>query len=193
MFATTRKTFLLAVALLLGATSVSAETLVTEQSTVRFVSVKNDAVAEVHSFSGLSGGIDTAGHVSIVIPLATVETLVPIRNERMQALLFETVTFPSALLEADIDRSLIDALASGDFTEMPLQLRVTLHGVSQSLQTIVGVARLGDELHVVTISPVIIDAGAFELGAGVERLREIASLKSISSAVPVTARLVFTR
>jgi hypothetical protein len=41
------------------------------------------------------------------------------------------------------------------------------------------------------LQPLIINAGGFALVEGVERLREVAGLHSISTAVPVTASLVF--
>jgi hypothetical protein len=168
-----------------------AATLVGAKSGVNFISVKNSAVAEVHHFRDLSGSLSEDGRVSVSIPLVTVETMIPVRNERMRELLFETASFPTALIEADVDMATINALASGDYVVMQVLFRLNLHGEEQMLETSVGVAKLGDELHVGTLQPLIINAGSFSLVQGIERLREVAGLQSISTAVPVTANLVF--
>ena len=49
--------------------------------------------------------------------------------------------------------------------------------------------RSGDRLLVTSSQPVVVDAGALGLDEGVERLREIAGLPSITPAVPVSFRL----
>ncbi len=176
---------------LLFSAGTAADILVGEKSAVRFVSVKNASVAEVHHFSGLSGTLSEEGRVTVTIPLVDVETMIPIRNERMRELFFETVSFPAALIEADIDMAAINTLASGDYLTMTVLFRLSLHGKEQMLEAAVGVARLGDEIHVDTLQPLIINAGSFGLVEGVERLREVAGLRSISTAVPITASLVF--
>ena len=53
-------------------------------STLSFVTVKADHVGEVHTFDQLSGDINDDGSVQITIELASVNTLIDIRNERMQ-------------------------------------------------------------------------------------------------------------
>ncbi len=178
--------------LLLGSAGSWAEaTLLGDKSDIRFISVKNAAVGEVHHFRNLSGSLDDSGHVRVTIPLVDVETLIPIRNERMQKMLFDTLTFPSATIEADVDMAVLNALASGDYTDMEVTLTIDLHGSRKAYTAALGVARLGNEIHVATLAPLIVNAADFELTAGVERLREVAGLANISTAVPVTVSLVF--
>ncbi|MFV0275687.1 MAG: hypothetical protein ACK5HY_00645, partial [Parahaliea sp.] len=50
----------------------------------------------------------------------------------------------------------------------------------------------GDLLRVVTTRPVVVNAGDFDLVKGIEALRQVAGLKTISTAVPVTFSLVFS-
>ena len=177
--------------LLCGAGAWADASLVSDKSGIRFISVKNAAVAEVHHFRNLSGGMDEEGHLSITIPLVDVETLIPIRNERMREMFFETGLFPSAEIETDIDMAALGELKSGDYTAMKVLFRLELHGKSQMLETTVGVSRLGDEIHVGTLEPLVLNTANFGLLEGVDRLREVAGLKSIATAVPVTANLVF--
>ena len=166
--------------------------LLADKSDIRFISVKNAAIAEVHHFKSLAGGI-SGGEVNVVIPLVDVETLIPIRNERMQKMLFEIDSFPKATLSGNVDMAAVMALENGDYTRMTVQFTLDLHGNSKQLSSEVLVARLGNEIHVSTEQPLVLNVADFKLTEGVERLREVAGLANISTAVPVTANLVFSR
>lgn len=180
-------------ALALGAFSAQAgQALLPEKSSLYFMSLKNGNVAEVHTFRTLRGGIDD-GRVSVTIPLVDVDTMIPIRNERMQTMLFDVENFPNATLTADVDMDQVMALEDGEYTDMTIQFTLDLYQRDKLITAPVTVARLGDEIHVSTDKPVVLNAAYFNLGDGIERLREVAGLKMISTAVPVTARLVFSR
>jgi hypothetical protein len=170
----------------------AGQTLLAGKSSIHFISVKNNDVAEVHHFKTLSGGID-GGKVSVSIPLVDVETLIPIRNERMQTMLFETELYPRATLSADVDMGMIMALENGEYADLTVQFNLVLHTRRKLVTARVTVARLGDEIHVTTAEPLILSAAYFNMSEGVEKLRDVAGLKMISTAVPVTARLVFSR
>ncbi len=184
---------LLAVALLLVTGQVWAQwELDTEKSSVNFVSIKNGSVAEIHSFSSLVGYIGAEGNVRLGIDLISVETLVPIRNERMREMLFEVVKFPAANITAQVDPAIIAAAAEGGVVSADLPVTLSLHGQEQALTVPVVVVGEGDgRLRVFTSRPVIVNAADFGLDGGVTALREIVGLKSISTAVPVTLQLVF--
>ena len=49
-------------------------------SSLSFVSIKNNVIAEAHTFTKLSGSVDQIGAAHIDIDLNSVETLIPIRN-----------------------------------------------------------------------------------------------------------------
>jgi hypothetical protein len=177
--------------LLLAHSAWAGGVLLPEKSSVRFVSVKNAVVAEVHHFSGITGWVDDEGRVVVNIPLVSVETMIPVRNERMRELFFETGSFPAAVIQADVDLKAVAALANGEYATMKVLFELNLHGQQQMLEANVLVARLGKELHVSTQQPLIINTASFALTDGVERLREVAGLNNIATAVPVTASLVF--
>ena len=163
-----------------------------EKSSVNFVSIKNDSKAEIHSFSSLVGYIGAEGNVQLSIDLNSVETLVPIRNERMREMFFEVVKFPTAKITAQVEPVILAEAAKGGVVSADLPVTLSLHGYEQTLT--VPVVVMGEEdgrMRVFTARPVIISAADFGLEGGVTALREIAGLKSISSAVPVTLQLVF--
>ncbi|EAQ97503.1 YceI family protein [Congregibacter litoralis] len=162
-----------------------------ERSTVQFMSVKNASVAELHHFRSITGGISDTGAAQVALDLDSVETLVPIRNQRMRELLFETVRFPAAILRAEVPKSLSE-LPVGETRDTAIEVEVDLHGAKQSYTTEVLVTRLKDGgLQVVISEPLLVKAADFGLADGIEVLREVAGLQSISTAVPVSGQLVF--
>lgn len=167
--------------------------LAADQSNVGFVSVKAGDVGEAHSFKTLEGSVAPDGAVNIGIDLASVDTGVDIRNQRMRDMLFEVTGFPKATLSAKIDPAAVSALKPGERKALAVPVTLDLHGTTNTIEARLMVTRLaGNSMLVETASPLIIDAGAVGLGAGVEKLRAVANLPAISAAVPVTASLVFT-
>ena len=178
--------------LLIASATASAQwTLSNEASTLSFVTVKADHVAEVHTFDQLSGAIGEDGSVSIEIALASVNTLVPIRNERMQSMLFETDLFPRGTITSQINSDRIANMAVGSSEEMGLDFSLELHDLSRTYNATVLVSRQEAGLIATTVKPIIVNAESFDLVAGVEALREVAGLPSISRAVPVSFTVVF--
>lgn len=162
-----------------------------ERSALQFMSVKNTHIAEIHHFKALSGSIDDAGQARVVIDLESVETLIPIRNQRMRELLFETLRFPMATLTARAPAG-IETLATGETLSAEMSVGVDLHGIVAPYQTRIHATRLADGGVQVTLAqPVLVRATDFALTEGIEALRKIVGLQSISTAVPVTATLVF--
>ena len=177
--------------LIVSATASAQWTLSNEASTLSFVTVKADHVAEVHTFDELSGAIGEDGSVSIEIALASVNTLVPIRNERMQSMLFETDLFPRATITSQINSDGLANMALGSSEEIGLDFTLELHNQSQTYNATVLVSRQEAGLIATTLKPIVVNAESFDLVAGVEALREVAGLPSISRAVPVSFTVVF--
>lgn len=177
--------------LTVSATASAQWTLSNEASTLSFVTVKADHVAEVHTFDELSGAIGEDGSVSIEIALASVNTLVPIRNERMRSMLFETDLFPRATITSQINSDGLTNMALGSSEEIGLDFTLELHNQSQTYNATVLVSRQEAGLIATTLKPIVVNAESFDLVAGVEALREVAGLPSISRAVPVSFTVVF--
>lgn len=186
---------LLGLALCTFATSAHATWLLNnDASHLSFGSEKKGNVGEVHHFTELSGSVDENGKVILAIDLSSIETWADIRNERMLEHLFEATTFPQARIEGSIDLSKLADLAPGQREIVDLGAQFTLHGVSQSMDAELSVFRLTDSrILVVAHELVMLDATAFGLAGGIEKLRELADLPSISAAVPVAFYLVFEK
>ena len=162
-----------------------------ERSSINFISMKNAAIAETHSFTSLVGNIGKTGNVQLNIDLNSVETQVPIRNERMQKLLFETAEFPNAKISANVDPAVLATVVEGGTVSTEIPVTLSLHGLEQELAVAVTVFSDGGSLRVISSRPLLLRAADFGLVDGIEALREIAGLKTISTAIPVTLNLHF--
>jgi len=189
-----RTLWLLTLFPLLGLSSsvMAGYTLNEDSSQINFVSVKKNTVGEVHTFNGLSGSIDDNGQVRITISLDSAETRIPVRNERLKSLFFETSKFPLATAEIAVDIVKINTLTEGEIMNQVLSVNVDLHGVRAEIPVRVQVIGLrGHKLSVTVTEPVLLDVKDFDLLDGLTALKTIAKLPSISSSVPVTAQLIF--
>jgi len=185
---------LIVISLIVAGPCLAAWTLDNDSSQVSFVSVKAGDAGEVHRFTEISGELSSGGKASVTIQLASVDTLIPLRDERMRELLFQTGIFPTASLSTDIDMDALNAIEPGDSMDMAANLTLDLHGQQLSLAAEMIVARLGDHrLMVSSRKPVIVNAASVDLVNGIEALREIANLPSISKAVPVSFVLTFNQ
>lgn len=165
-----------------------------DESTVSFVSTKAINAAEVHTFATLEGSVDASGQVQVSITLASVDTAIELRDERMREMLFETEKFASAMMTASVDVEMLNGLAVGHLMETTVAGELALHGEAAELSFDVVVARTGDaRLLVISEKPVVVNAQRFRLTQGLEQLREIAGLPSIGTAVPVSFVLSFDK
>ena len=161
-----------------------------EGSHVGFASVKNDLIAENHTFTEISGGVSASGQAGIIIALASVETKIPIRNERMQALLFQVAEFPTATVTSTLPVREFTSLATGASRTQTVTLTIKLHGTRITREAMVRVTRSAeDAFEVSSLGPILVHASEFALADGVEALRKVAGLQSIDLMVPVTFNL----
>lgn len=163
-----------------------------DDSNINFVSIKSLKIGEVHSFQKVTGSINDTGQVELNIDLSSVETNIGIRNDRMKTMLFDTTKFLEAKITGVVDLEKVTNLKEGDTYTKSVKLNLSLHGVSHQVTNQVQVTKLsGERLLVSSVMPLVINASDYGLAEGIEKLRVIAGLPSISSAVPVTFRLVF--
>ena len=164
------------------------------KSSIDFISIKNNSVAELHTFSTLAGSASRDGKVELTISLDSVETLIAIRNERMREMLFETVKFPVATVTTEIAPGLMSAVAEGGTVQAEQLLTLSLHGIEKAMTVPVVISGdSGGNIQVLLARPIILNAADFGLEAGVAALQSAAGLQAISRAVPVTVHLVFNR
>ncbi len=156
-------------------------------SHIGFASVKNDLIAENHTFTELTGRVSVAGDANIKVNLASVETLIPLRNERMQTILFNIAKFPQATITSEVPVNELSLMATGESSVLDIELLIDLHGKELKKSVPVKVTSIGDNgFDVSSLGPIILHASQFALSDSVDALRKIAGLQSIDLMVPVT-------
>lgn len=163
-------------------------------SRLAYVSIKAGEVAETNRFDTLSGRVAADGTATLDIDLASVNTGVDIRNERMREIFFGVADNPKATVTAKLDPAAFARLDVGQSLTRALTANVTIKGASSDVETEVLVTRVADDrVTVVPTAPVIISTDMFGLTDELGELRAVAQLPSITPAVPVTFNLSFRR
>lgn len=169
--------------------------LVPELSSVNFVSVKQEHIAEAHHFKTLSGNINDKNQLQITIDLSSVETNIGIRNERMQKMLFDLANAKNAILTANVDKALTDLNKGAHGSVLVTQpATLNLHGKTEKItvQLLLSKTTKGGIVASIT-QPILINAASYNLEDGVAALQKIAGLNSITKTVPVTGSFVFKK
>ena len=163
-------------------------------SDLYFMSIKATHVGEVHSFDTLSGKVDEKGAASLTIDLASVATLIPIRDQRMRDMLFQVDRYPTATVDAQIELDTLVTMPTGSEKDIELEADLKFKENTSQIMTKVKVSKLNEQkITVRTIAPVVLSAGQLQVTEGLEKLREIAGLPNISFTIPVTFNLTLTR
>lgn len=179
---------------LLAFPALSAWQIDNANSALSFVTIKKEDVAEAHKFNALNGSLDESGKVQFMIDLSSVNTNVPIRDQRMQEFLFNTKLFPKAQFDSQLDMAQFNSILIGHSALMKLTGEISLHDQKQKVTIAVLVAKLSNASFIVSsMQPVLINAEHFGLTDGVKKLQELAGLPSISNAVSVNFVLSFTQ
>lgn len=185
------KSFTLALSLAFSSLALSDWTM-QQPSSIHFLTSKNTHITEIHHFKKFDATVNDSGFVKLNIDLASVDTRIGIRNERMQEHLFETSRFSQASFEAEIPATVLAQVSSGIQTKYELTGKISLHGQQAEANCQVMISPNKDKtITVSSITPMLIDADSFALVDGINKLKEIAGLKSITYTVPLTFSLSF--
>lgn len=165
-----------------------------ESSFVFFTTYKNVDIAESHSFSEVKGSVNEAGFANIDIRLNSVNTRIPIRDQRMKEMLFETQSYPKATITAQLDKPWLQQVSQGIPQKRIINAKLNLRGKSKDVKLhLFATKTQKGEVVVSSIEPVIINAEFWDLHTGVEKLKKVAGLNSISLSVPVGFTINFSK
>lgn len=167
-------------------------TLDPTNSFINFVTIKNVNKMETHRFDTLSGAIADNGVATFTINLASVNTANTVRDQRMRDMLFQTTNYATATATVNLTATTISAIPVGQSAMVDISGTLNLHGVTGTVTTKVNVQRLtATKILVQNQTPLFVKAADYTLDSGVEALRSIASLTSISTTVPVDFVLIY--
>ena len=184
----------LSLAALVSAAPAWAEWQVADNSSIQFVSIKNNTIGEVSHFDMISGTLGDQGAVEVRVALDSVETNIGIRNDRMKKMLFEVGLYPEAVITAQLSPEAMAVLGSSSGAAVPVVLQIDLHGqvVSKDAVLTVSTTHAGG-FSATTSQPILLNAAEFDLEDGVAALQSVAGLNAISRVIPVTVSLNFTK
>lgn len=185
-------TYTIFIGLFLSCFSANALWILKEsESSVNFVSTKNQHVSEIHQFRKVEGEFSAKGNLQLEIDLASIDSGIEIRDTRMREKLFVVDKFPAASLVAQLPESVL-TLEKGHSILVSLPAKLSIMGNTKTINVTVQVSRNADNGIVATSTqPVLISASDFGLSSGVEILQKLAGLNGIGQTVPVNFNLVF--
>ena len=164
-----------------------------DESTLKFISIKKDSVAEVSQFKQFEGSIDKTGLVNIAIDLSSVDSNIGIRDERLKSILFEVAKYSFASLTGKVDVTRATGMKTGDYFTDIVMLNLSLHGAVKEVMAEVTVVKLQDNRWLISSAkPVILNASNFNMIDGINTLRKLAGLSSIATAIPITFEFIFS-
>ncbi|MFK7957892.1 MAG: YceI family protein [Lysobacterales bacterium] len=160
-------------------------------SSLSFVSTKNVDVSESHRFTSVDGTLAEDGSFVLTIDLKSLDTLIPIRNDRIHEHLFGGAE--SASVTGKVDLAMLADIGVGQSELVDLPADLNLLGTTTPLLAKVQISAETDRLTVVSTQPLLLNMRVLGLGNGIEKLREIAGLTSISMAVPTYFNITLRR
>ncbi len=162
-----------------------------ERSSISYLSSKQ-ATAETplmfesNLFREFSGTIDGT-QVELVVELDSLDTKVPIRDERVAEHVFLSKQYPQAIVSATVDD--IEQLS---YERKQISATLTMRGQSRDLQAEVIIERSDPKtLRIQTTTPVLVNANAYGMLDGFAILKQLVGLMQIPTTIPVSLHLVF--
>lgn len=172
----------------------SSWNLLSDESKINYVSIKNNNLMENNSFEILEGSVNLDGSAEFLINLNSVNTNNDIRDERLRKILFKTETYPIAKVTSLINLFDYEKLSVGSSIIRNYNFTITFQGLTRSFEAKMEIFRLGtNKVLVKNIDPVIIDGGDYGLHTEFKQLQQLAGLDSIVPVVPVAVSLLFER
>ena len=154
------------------------------------------SIYEQNQFMDIDGHIGKNGQVRLVVNMKSVDTKIPIRNERIMEHVFKVSEYPQAVITLEAGKQLTDIgkMAASGVQVHEVQAELNMVGKTQMVAGEVTMTLLTpDKLLVQTVKPILLDTQGYDMGTGFEALKNIAKLFNIPTTIPVSFTLVFTR
>ncbi|NGN97267.1 YceI family protein [Grimontia sp. S25] len=161
-----------------------------EASSISFATIKKSYIVEPATISGIEGSVDASGKFTVAAPLSSISTGIPIRNQRLNDLFFDSKKFPMLKVEGQV--SMQDLDKSGALLQQSIPATVTLFGNTKEVTLDMNMIKDDDNIFAFTYKPVVISATTFGIPeANLKAVSETVGNIDISSTVPVNVSLVF--
>ncbi|MCX4029749.1 YceI family protein [Endozoicomonas sp. SM1973] len=161
-----------------------------EHSKVNFVTEKiftnGKSVKETQLISGVSGQVNDQKQAEIKIDLATIDTKIPIRNDRIKQWVLDTTNYRYATVKADLSGIDEQKLTVGAVKQMEVDGKLTIRETTLPIKLFVKVIKSSATDYLVeSYQDTSINISQYGGEAGVQQMTKVMGLKSITSVVPV--------
>lgn len=147
-------------------------------------------ITETMRFKSFKGGLSSQGKIELTINLSSVDTGIPIRDERLQTMFWNVAAHPTVNFAGQLSSEEMKKISTGkESVVVMVEGQLTMAGQTKSIKTQLQVTSTNHKLYVSTRQPIVINANDFGLNAGVEALRAIMGLNYLSTSAPVTFTL----
>ncbi|WP_419536939.1 YceI family protein [Endozoicomonas sp.] len=162
------------------------------QSELYFTFIKAAQIGTVGHFESFDANVTDDGKAKLTIDLASLNTGIDKRDNRLRNIFFDTSKYPTADVEINLSKDIYERLSMGETEKVRVSAKVKLHGKTKRLRELVNVTLLNEKtVEVATAKPILLDVSDYGLMPGIQKLIDLAGVKSISQSVPVTFRLRF--
>lgn len=169
-----------------------------EHSSLSYLSSKMllgsfSTVFEQNHFRKISAEIQDDS-TRLLIDTASVETGVPIRDERVMQHVFESTKYPNAVVEVKLGKNFVDGLAVGAVEVREVRADLRIKELSHPVAAKLSITRIDDDrLLLQTVEPILVDAVKYEMRDGFKVLAGLVELFRIPTTIPVSFKLVFVK
>ncbi len=170
----------------------------TDKSSVQFISSKlvqktHHAVFEQNRFEKFTGEINKK-HAVLSIQTNSVNTRVPVRDERIHMYVFQSARYPEAKAVINVTTEMIEGMKTGELHKLKVDGTLTLVGKTHPISAQLSVVRTtANTLLVQTHEAILLDAKQYQLEESFLKLRDIVHLFSIPTTIPIHFYLVFEK
>ena len=169
-----------------------------KQSSLQFISSKLvqksfGVVFEVNQFDKFSGSIDQK-QAWLTIETASVNTRVPMRDERIRKHVLQSIRYPQARVQININAQAVEKIKLGSIHTQEINGTLTLANQTRPISARVDIVRIdANTLMVQTQAPILFDAKQYQMEEGFLKLKQFVNLFNIPTTIPINLRLVFKR
>lgn len=170
-------------------TSAADYTVNSKLSSLSLATIKKQYVVEAATINKLSGSLSDKGDFTLSVDLAGLDTVNPIRDQRLRDLFFEIASHPQINVRSQINQEQIPE--AGSSSALSLKAELEIWSQRQTLDLNLLVTNTGNSLVVSSTKPLIIKAENFGIPA-----KNLASLAGtvgdiqIAQQAPVNVNLV---
>jgi len=162
------------------------------QSKISFISVKKEIIAEINYFNKFNVSLSDNGQFILTIDLTSVDTHIPVRDNRIKNFLFETIRFPQARFQGSVSPAIYTNLKSGQFVNTIIKGSLYLHGIQKEITVPVKIIKLANgQLNVFNTERYLLNANSFGLKNGIDKLKSLAKLNAINAVIPISFDFYF--